>query len=278
MNYFEQNLCLIRGKIDQNRPTTTKLSFEPRDDVFVPTVTSGGKKHHYGMLQIYMSCWRFLSLSGAPVLISVHTRKELVLLALRVTQTCLVCRESTHICRRAGWDRAWWIFGGTASAAAHVRSFHPPLQSHGQLVFFSRDNFKQMTGRWAGRGGRIVIGQRRRLTASHRLTGQHSSNPVHRRRPAGGSGPYWSASSASHLKGNVRRQQPSDNQWRSAPSPEAGSGSNRVWEVRRGKFLPLWCWWGRQSVGMHSQSVWPWMFMWQCAASPGCLSGCPAWF
>lgn len=56
MNYFEQNLYLIRGKIDQNRPTTTKLSFEPRDDVFVPTVTSGGKKHHYGMLQIYMSC------------------------------------------------------------------------------------------------------------------------------------------------------------------------------------------------------------------------------
>lgn len=57
MNYFEQNLHLIRGKIDQNRPaTTTKLSLEPRDDVFVPTVTSGGKKHHYGMLQIYMSC------------------------------------------------------------------------------------------------------------------------------------------------------------------------------------------------------------------------------
>lgn len=70
---------------------------------------------------------------------------------------------------------------------------------------------------------------------------------------------------ASRLKGKVRRQQPADDQWRSAPR-EAGSGSNSAWDVQRGKFVPLRCFAQAQSVCLSGRGA--------CGgASPSCLSG-----
>lgn len=213
------------------------------------------------MLQIDMSRWRFLSLSGAPVLISVHTSEELSLLALRVTQTCLVCRESTNICRRAGLDRAWWIFGGTASAAAH---FPPsPSVTWPACVLLS----------WQLWTNDRALGGTRRPHCYWPAPASDSIPPAQgttQQQPCPPAAARWRCRSVlkcvlrSAFEGN--RQQPSDNSWRSAPFPEAGSGSNRVWEFGAvSLFLFGVCEAVSQSFGKHSQSVWPWVLcMWQC--------------
>lgn len=72
----------------KNRLVLQQTLLKYRHDVFVVTATSGGKKYHYSLVQLYVKCLQ--SLSDVSGLISVHAVDVHILPALWVTSSRFV--------------------------------------------------------------------------------------------------------------------------------------------------------------------------------------------